>query len=48
MGWEVVGYTAKCGTVQQFGVLPTAARSAAEAVRRAFWRGAISLTYLEG
>ena len=34
-----VGYTANCGAVQLFGVLPTAARSAAEAVGRAFGRG---------
>ena len=34
-----MGYTANCGTVQLFGVLPTAAQSAAEAVGRALERG---------
>ena len=37
--YKEVGYTANCGTVQLFGMLPTAARSAAEAVGRAFGRG---------
>ena len=36
---QEVCYTANCGTVQLFGVLPTAARSAAEAVGRALERG---------